>query len=693
MSDVDNFVDTLRFYVRRYEEWFKSTRTKFLTRFQEADPGRPLPPPDFPDLDFEGIRIGLRFYLATVRWLAESGIREYRPREPTAFRLVNNFNNRSVMKPLARKPPITVEIPNATSNRTFRCVLRRLDRVNHGILAEMNGYLVFAGDPLKIVEVFWKTIENMVMRWDSSLEIYLQSGKSYLFEFEDSASRESFLKLMRSNQKIVQKLRVFDQDAIFKAQEFDLQWNRREISNFAFLMWVNMLNGRSFHDLEHYPVFPSLFSDFHVDKINLKTTTSFRNLSKLPTVPTFSAETVRRSLTAIAPWHSTPVTDSIFSLTAESIGVVPEFFTCPASVAQFTLPRWAPNEYRYCVISRRVLESSYVTRFLSNWISRFFPSLQVAVDNVGIPRGLSLDFKNFLSSEALILFMAVSRGFYILTEDGILSTRESVNEQATRTVTLSFMRNTKLERGKCLILPEVGIVLFVPHNGNYFVSVLYNSESQESNAFLPTSPRYTGPITHMASDNAGHVAVVSVDGSIVIYWFCNTMICVTSVIAIHKKSVRAVAISKFFGIVVAADNEGGLSISRVETGRPIVWQIFPGLAVKKILITKSGFLVFVTETAVQLRDMRLALIGEEDMRCDAACLVELPGDRRFLAVAQETTVALWRLCPFKLKKAAQVPYRIRELIYAEMEKKLICIIGSEDEHSRIVIASDLIATG
>jgi WD40 repeat protein len=320
--------------------------------------------------------------------------------------------------------------------------------------------------------------------------------------------------------------------------------------------------------------------------------------------------------------------------------------------------------------------------------------LQVAIDNVGIPRGLSLDFKNFLSSEALILFMAVStRGFYILTEDGILSTRESVDEQATRTVTLSFMRNTKLERGKCLILPEVGIVLFVPHNGNYFVSVLYDSESQRSNAFLPTSPRQTGPVTLMASDNADHVAVVSVDGSIVIYWFCNTMICVTSVIAIHRKSVRAVAISKFFGIVVAADSEGGISISRVETGRTIVWQTIPGLAVKKILITKSGFLVFVSETDVQLRDMRLMLIGEEEMRCDAACLVELPGDRRFLAVAQETTVALWRLCPFKLKKATQVPYRIRELIFAETAKKLICIIGSEDEHSRIVIASDLIATG
>ncbi|KAL8030230.1 hypothetical protein ABFX02_14G273200 [Erythranthe guttata] len=58
------------------------------------------------------------------------------------------------------------------------------------------------------------------------------------------------------------------------------RWRRREITNFEYLMILNTLAGRSYNDLTQYPVFPWVLADYSSDTLDLKKSSTFRDLSK-----------------------------------------------------------------------------------------------------------------------------------------------------------------------------------------------------------------------------------------------------------------------------------------------------------------------------------------------------------------------------------------------------------------------------
>jgi hypothetical protein len=58
------------------------------------------------------------------------------------------------------------------------------------------------------------------------------------------------------------------------------KWQKGEISNFHYLMFVNTLAGRSFNDLTQYPVFPWVIADYHSDVLDLSKPSTFRKLDK-----------------------------------------------------------------------------------------------------------------------------------------------------------------------------------------------------------------------------------------------------------------------------------------------------------------------------------------------------------------------------------------------------------------------------
>jgi hypothetical protein len=57
-------------------------------------------------------------------------------------------------------------------------------------------------------------------------------------------------------------------------------WLRGCISNFEYLMHLNLAAGRSFQDLTQYPVFPWVLADYESDELDLNNPSSFRDLSK-----------------------------------------------------------------------------------------------------------------------------------------------------------------------------------------------------------------------------------------------------------------------------------------------------------------------------------------------------------------------------------------------------------------------------
>jgi hypothetical protein len=59
------------------------------------------------------------------------------------------------------------------------------------------------------------------------------------------------------------------------------KWQRREISNFDYLMFLNTIAGRSYNDLNQYPIFPWILSNYESQTLDLSEASNFRDLSKV----------------------------------------------------------------------------------------------------------------------------------------------------------------------------------------------------------------------------------------------------------------------------------------------------------------------------------------------------------------------------------------------------------------------------
>eukprot|EP00761_Pharyngomonas_kirbyi_P004206 gb/GECH01004210.1/.p1 GENE.gb/GECH01004210.1/~~gb/GECH01004210.1/.p1 ORF type:complete len:1518 (+),score=360.33 gb/GECH01004210.1/:1-4554(+) len=58
------------------------------------------------------------------------------------------------------------------------------------------------------------------------------------------------------------------------------RWQKGEVSNFEYLMFINTIAGRSYNDLTQYPVFPWVLADYSSEELDLSDPNSFRDLSK-----------------------------------------------------------------------------------------------------------------------------------------------------------------------------------------------------------------------------------------------------------------------------------------------------------------------------------------------------------------------------------------------------------------------------
>ncbi|OAD02252.1 hypothetical protein MUCCIDRAFT_143984 [Mucor lusitanicus CBS 277.49] len=58
------------------------------------------------------------------------------------------------------------------------------------------------------------------------------------------------------------------------------RWERKEITNFQYLMYLNAIAGRSYNDLTQYPVFPWILADYHSQELDLNDPKTFRDLTR-----------------------------------------------------------------------------------------------------------------------------------------------------------------------------------------------------------------------------------------------------------------------------------------------------------------------------------------------------------------------------------------------------------------------------
>ncbi|TGZ55258.1 hypothetical protein CRM22_010440 [Opisthorchis felineus] len=67
---------------------------------------------------------------------------------------------------------------------------------------------------------------------------------------------------------------------LFQQSNMTQRWQRREVSNFDYLMYLNTISGRTYNDMNQYPIFPWILSNYTSDQLDLNEPTNYRDLSK-----------------------------------------------------------------------------------------------------------------------------------------------------------------------------------------------------------------------------------------------------------------------------------------------------------------------------------------------------------------------------------------------------------------------------
>eukprot|EP01094_Clydonella_sp_ATCC50884_P003772 TRINITY_DN1288_c0_g1_i1.p1 TRINITY_DN1288_c0_g1~~TRINITY_DN1288_c0_g1_i1.p1 ORF type:complete len:682 (-),score=102.69 TRINITY_DN1288_c0_g1_i1:215-2260(-) len=213
------------------------------------------------------------------------------------------------------------------------------------------------------------------------------------------------------------------------------RWQERKISNYEYLMYLNMLADRSFNDITQYPVFPWVIADYKSTVLDLSNPDTFRDLSKPigalnserlqefknryesmpPDQPKFLYGThystpgyVLFFLVREAPeymlrlqngrfdspdrmfWSIADTWHGVTSSPADVKELIPEFFgsdgdfllnvqglnlgirSCGEPVGDVVLPPWAKSPRDFVAKMREALECEHVSAHLHEWIDLIF---------------------------------------------------------------------------------------------------------------------------------------------------------------------------------------------------------------------------------------------------------------------------------------------------------------------------------
>ena len=143
-----------------------------------------------------------------------------------------------------------------------------------------------------ILNIKIKNIEFILKRRyiyrKNSIEIFTNKKKSYFFKFKNKEECDLIYdKIYKSNKNIFEhiylnnsltsiykennKIGISNKNLIKKIYISELykNWQNYELSTFNLIMYLNIFSNRSYNDLNQYPVFPWIITDFSSEKIDL----------------------------------------------------------------------------------------------------------------------------------------------------------------------------------------------------------------------------------------------------------------------------------------------------------------------------------------------------------------------------------------------------------------------------------------
>lgn len=115
---------------------------------------------------------------------------------------------------------------------------------------------------------------------DTSLEIYTTMHRSYFFEFVGDQRDKIIHELLRINPKNLKFVQDKEESIKKIIERTQKEWQIGKISNFDYLMAINMFAGRTYNDLGQYPIFPWVIADYTSDVLDLNDPEVYRDLRK-----------------------------------------------------------------------------------------------------------------------------------------------------------------------------------------------------------------------------------------------------------------------------------------------------------------------------------------------------------------------------------------------------------------------------
>uniref|UniRef100_A0A8C1SR13 Neurobeachin b n=1 Tax=Cyprinus carpio TaxID=7962 RepID=A0A8C1SR13_CYPCA len=278
---------------------------------------------------------------------------------------------------------------------------------------------------------------------NTALEIFMANRTSVMFNFPDQPTVKKVVYSLPcvgvgTSYGLPQARRISlaSPRQLFKSSNMTQRWQRREISNFEYLMFLNTIAGRTYNDLNQYPVFPWVLTNYESEELDLTVPGNFRDLSKPigalnPKRAVFYADRYESWDEETPPCHYTthystaastlhwlvriePFTTFFLNAngnkfdhpnrtfsgiarswrhcqrdTADVKELIPEFYYLPemfvnsngyclgdrddgVPVCDVELPAWAKKPEDFVRINRMALESEFVSCQLHQWIDLIF---------------------------------------------------------------------------------------------------------------------------------------------------------------------------------------------------------------------------------------------------------------------------------------------------------------------------------
>lgn len=120
-----------------------------------------------------------------------------------------------------------------------------------------------------------------------AIEIFLASRTSVMFSFSD---RQTVKKIIKSLPRVgvgikygipqSRRASLMTPKQLMRGSNMTQKWQKREISNFEYLMFLNTIAGRTYNDLNQYPIFPWILTNYESNEIDLSVSSNYRDLSK-----------------------------------------------------------------------------------------------------------------------------------------------------------------------------------------------------------------------------------------------------------------------------------------------------------------------------------------------------------------------------------------------------------------------------